>query len=50
MLAYMACRDFSVNGGMLARNGVVQGLPADRGSKSKRGKGSNRPTLPGVGR
>ncbi len=26
MRAYMVCRNFSVNGGMLARNGVVQGL------------------------
>lgn len=28
MRAFMVCRQFSVNGGMLARNGVVQGLPA----------------------
>jgi hypothetical protein len=28
MRAFMICRSFSVNGGMLARNGVVQGLPA----------------------
>ena len=28
MRAFMVCRNFSVNGGMLARNGVVQGLPA----------------------
>lgn len=28
MLAYMACYNFSVNRGMLARNGVIQGLPA----------------------
>lgn len=27
MRAFMVCRDFSVNGGLLARNGVVQGLP-----------------------
>ncbi|KAH8761304.1 hypothetical protein BGZ57DRAFT_829634, partial [Hyaloscypha finlandica] len=27
MRAFMVCRNFSVNGGMLARNGVVQGLP-----------------------
>lgn len=29
MRAFMVCRNFSVNGGMLARNGVVQGLPAE---------------------
>ncbi|RQM07715.1 hypothetical protein DH86_00001731, partial [Scytalidium sp. 3C] len=29
MRAFMVCRNFSVNGGMLARNGVVQGLPAN---------------------
>ncbi|KAG7286167.1 hypothetical protein NEMBOFW57_008472 [Staphylotrichum longicolle] len=29
MRAFMVCRNFSVNGGMLARNGIVQGLPAD---------------------
>lgn len=28
MRAFMVCRSFSVNGGMLARNGVVQGVPA----------------------
>ncbi|KAK0627190.1 hypothetical protein B0T14DRAFT_535126 [Immersiella caudata] len=28
MRAFMVCRNFSVNGGMLARNGMVQGLPA----------------------
>jgi hypothetical protein len=32
MRAFMVCRNFSVNGGMLARNGVVQGLPASEGS------------------
>lgn len=32
MRAFMVCRNFSVNGGMLARNGVVQGLPANEGS------------------
>ncbi|RAL60200.1 hypothetical protein DID88_000821 [Monilinia fructigena] len=26
--AFMVCRQSSVNGGMLARNGVIQGLPA----------------------
>jgi hypothetical protein len=25
--AFMICRNFSINGGMLARNGIVQGLP-----------------------
>jgi hypothetical protein len=28
MRAWMVCRNFSLNGGMLARNGIVQGLPA----------------------
>lgn len=40
MRAFMVCRNFSVNGGMLARNGVVQGLPATesgRRHKSRRG-------------
>jgi len=32
MRAFMVCRNFSVNGGMLARNGVVQGLPANESS------------------
>lgn len=32
MRAFMVCRNFSVNGGMLARNGVVQGLPANEAS------------------
>ncbi|PMD20184.1 hypothetical protein NA56DRAFT_541955, partial [Hyaloscypha hepaticicola] len=32
MRAFMVCRNFSVNGGMLARNGVVQGLPANERS------------------
>ncbi|RYO75531.1 hypothetical protein DL764_010414 [Monosporascus ibericus] len=37
MRAFMVCRNFSVNGGMLARNGVVQGLPAanDSGKRKK---------------
>lgn len=29
MRAFMVCRNFSVNGGMLARNGIVQGLPVN---------------------
>ncbi|KAG6009856.1 hypothetical protein E4U21_000958 [Claviceps maximensis] len=39
MRAFMVCRNFSVNGGMLARNGIVQGMPAtsdpDRRRKSR---------------
>ena len=27
MRALIVCRSFSVNGGMLVRNGIVQGLP-----------------------
>jgi hypothetical protein len=42
MRAFMVCRNFSVNGGMLARNGVVQGLPASESGhrKGRRGHGS----------
>ncbi|CEJ91172.1 hypothetical protein VHEMI06903 [[Torrubiella] hemipterigena] len=36
MRAFMVCRNFSVNGGMLARNGVVQGLPATPDSSRRR--------------
>ena len=36
MRAFMVCRNFSVNGGMLARNGIVQGLPADGTSRKVR--------------
>ncbi|KUI53450.1 hypothetical protein VP1G_00850 [Cytospora mali] len=39
MRAFMVCRNFSVNGGMLARNGIVQGLPADEANRKHR-KGS----------
>ncbi|KAK0709701.1 hypothetical protein B0T26DRAFT_743062 [Lasiosphaeria miniovina] len=39
MRAFMVCRNFSVNGGMLARNGIVQGLPADDTTRRPR-KGS----------
>jgi hypothetical protein len=40
MRAFMVCRNFSVNGGMLARNGVVQGLPAnEHSSRHKRKHG-----------
>ncbi|KAG6016903.1 hypothetical protein E4U43_002780 [Claviceps pusilla] len=37
MRAFMVCRNFSVNGGMLARNGIVQGMPAtsDPGRRRK---------------
>lgn len=40
MRAFMVCRNFSVNGGMLARNGIVQGLPAanDTGKRSKKSR------------
>ena len=34
----MICRNFSVNGGMLARNGTVQGLPADEEGRRRRPK------------
>jgi hypothetical protein len=33
MGAFMVCRNFSVNGGLLARKGVVQGLPAHEHSR-----------------
>lgn len=36
MRAFMVCRNFSVNGGMLARNGIVQGLPAAPESTRRR--------------
>lgn len=36
MRAFMVCRNFSVNGGMLARNGIVQGLPVDETSRKAR--------------
>lgn len=42
MRAFMVCRNFSVNGGMLARNGVVQGLPANESSGRHRRKGGGR--------
>lgn len=43
MRAFMVCRNFSVNGGMLARNGIVQGLPADETNRKHR-KGSHHTT------
>jgi len=42
MRAFMVCRNFSVNGGMLARNGVVQGLPANEHSGRHRRRGGGR--------
>ncbi|PHH72436.1 hypothetical protein CDD82_5982 [Ophiocordyceps australis] len=36
MRAFMVCRNFSVNGGMLARNGIVQGLPANADTSRRR--------------
>lgn len=36
MRAFMVCRNFSVNGGMLARNGIVQGLPAADNSRRRK--------------
>lgn len=36
MRAFMVCRNFSVNGGMLARNGIVQGLPASDSERRRR--------------
>ncbi|KAI1810509.1 hypothetical protein GGS20DRAFT_178033 [Poronia punctata] len=38
MRAFMVCRNFSVNGGMLARNGIVQGLPANESGKRKKSR------------
>jgi hypothetical protein len=39
MRAFMVCRNFSVNGGMLARNGIVQGLPAnDTGRRHRKSR------------
>ncbi|KAK5994981.1 hypothetical protein PT974_03371 [Cladobotryum mycophilum] len=40
MRAFMVCRNFSVNGGMLARNGIVQGLPAANDNSRRRSKSS----------
>ncbi|KAK2073488.1 hypothetical protein P8C59_007773 [Phyllachora maydis] len=42
MRAFMVCRNFSVNGGMLARNGIVQGLPADQAARSSKHRKSSR--------
>ncbi|KAH8171064.1 nucleotidyl transferase domain-containing protein [Sarocladium implicatum] len=38
MRAFMVCRNFSVNGGMLARNGIVQGLPANDTGRHRRSR------------
>ncbi|KAI1177985.1 hypothetical protein F4777DRAFT_156197 [Nemania sp. FL0916] len=38
MRAFMVCRNFSVNGGMLARNGIVQGLPANDSTRRKKSR------------
>ncbi len=45
MRAFMVCRNFSVNGGMLARNGIVQGLPATETTRRSR-KGSRHNSSP----
>ncbi|KAK3941588.1 hypothetical protein QBC46DRAFT_97304 [Diplogelasinospora grovesii] len=49
MRAFMVCRNFSVNGGMLARNGIVQGLPADETTRPKHRKGSRHHSSPNHG-
>lgn len=36
MRAFMVCRNFSINGGMLARNGIVQGLPVIASNRKSR--------------
>ncbi|KAI0539806.1 hypothetical protein GGR58DRAFT_463529 [Xylaria digitata] len=38
MRAFMVCRNFSVNGGMLARNGIVQGLPVNNSGRRKKSR------------
>ncbi|KAH9207909.1 hypothetical protein DL95DRAFT_428900 [Leptodontidium sp. 2 PMI_412] len=43
MRAFMVCQNFSINGGMLARNGVVQGLPANKNSSRHKRRGSKEP-------
>ncbi|POR34439.1 Uncharacterized protein TPAR_05345 [Tolypocladium paradoxum] len=52
MRAFMVCRNFSVNGGMLARNGIVQGLPAaaDTGRRRKSRHTSSRDSSDSHGR
>lgn len=41
MRAFMVCQNFSVNGGMLARNGIVQGLPANETGRHRRSRDRN---------
>lgn len=36
MRAFMVCRNFAVNGGMLSRNGVIQGLPVSSSDRERR--------------
>jgi len=51
MRAFMVCRNLSVNGGMLARNGVVQGLPVDESTrKHRRGRQTSSSHKGGHGR
>ncbi|KAI0115606.1 hypothetical protein GGR51DRAFT_503546 [Nemania sp. FL0031] len=38
MRAFMICRNFSVNGGMLARNGIVQAPPVNDSSRRKKSR------------
>ncbi|KAI1361248.1 hypothetical protein F5Y08DRAFT_330958 [Xylaria arbuscula] len=38
MKAFMVCRNFAVNGGTLARNGIVQGLPANNYGRRKKSR------------
>ncbi|KAK4200862.1 hypothetical protein QBC40DRAFT_67199 [Triangularia verruculosa] len=40
MRAFMVCRNFSVNSGMLAHNGIVQGLPTTESTVHKSRKSS----------
>ena len=50
MRAFMICRNFSVNSGMLARNGVVQGLPVDETSrKTRKGTGRGKQVVTAAG-
>ncbi|KAI6090707.1 heterokaryon incompatibility protein-domain-containing protein [Hypoxylon rubiginosum] len=41
MRALMACRNFSVNGGILARNGIVQGLLGNGSERQKKSRHSS---------
>lgn len=42
MRAFMVCRNFTADGGMLGRNGIVQGLPADESVRDRKGRQSSR--------